>query len=65
MSLLTERLMANARIIPISEPNRVRQVTKQADGGLRVEFNSGAVTDLAPGDALIQAFVVYTMLADL
>lgn len=53
---------ADTRIIPIQHPNQAKRVTKLADGGMRVEFNSGAVTDLSADDELIQAFVIYTML---
>lgn len=62
---LAHRLMANSRVIPISEPNKVKAVTKLQDGGLRIEFNSGAMIDLSADDEMIQAFAVYTMLADL
>lgn len=53
---------ADTRIIPIQHPNQVQRVTKLPDGGMRVEFNSGAETDLGADDDLIQAFVIYTML---
>lgn len=65
MSNLTDRLHAQARITPISQPNKVKMVTKLADGGLQIEFNSGAIGVLSKDDPMIQAFVVYTMLADL
>lgn len=53
---------ADTRIIPIQKPNQARMVTKLADGGMRVELNSGVTFDLGADDELFQTFVVYTML---
>lgn len=61
----TSVLSARARYVPVSEPNKVKTVTKLEDGGLRVEFNSGRVATLSKDDPLIQAFAVYSVLADL
>jgi hypothetical protein len=53
------------RIVDVKPENRVKTVERQADGGMRVVFHSGAVVDLGPGDDLIQAFTVYSVLAEL
>lgn len=58
-------LAASTRIIPISPPRRVKQVTKLEDGGLRVELASGEVFTIDADEPLFQAFVVYTVLAEL
>lgn len=58
-------ITANTRIRPIKQPNKVRTVTKLADGGLRIEQYSGNVFEISKDDELFQAFVVYTVLADL
>lgn len=65
MLMTPEQLMRNARVIPVSQPNKAKFITKHPNGGMQVEFNSGAIVELEPEDKLIQAFVVYTMLADL
>ena len=56
---------ASTRRVPVSEPNKVKTITKLADGGLRIEFNSGAVTTLSKDDELFQAFAVYSVVARL
>lgn len=55
----------STRIIPVSDKNRVKTITKMADGCLRVEFHSGEVTTIDKDDDKIQAFIVYSVLADL
>lgn len=60
----SDRMMANTRITPIQPQNRVKTVTKLADGNLAVELHSGQQYEIDKGDELFQAFVVYTMLAD-
>lgn len=64
MNTIANRLHAQARIVPIQPQNRVRQVEKLADGGLRVTLHSGESFELDKGDELFQAFVVYTVLAE-
>jgi hypothetical protein len=65
MPTLSDRLMANARVTHISPPNRVREVMKLDNGGLRVTLHSGETFELAKEDELFQTFVVYSVLADL
>ena len=62
---LADRIMANARITPIQPANRVRTVTKLDNGDLRVCLNSGQTFDIAKDDEMFQAFVVYSVLAEL
>ncbi len=58
-------LAACTRIIPISDPNKVKTIKKLKCGSLEVTFNSGAVSVLSEEDELFQQFVVYAVLADL
>jgi hypothetical protein len=58
-------LAAHTRIIDIKPHNRVKKVTKQADGGLMVELHSGQTFTLSKDDELFQAFIVYSVLAEL
>lgn len=58
-------ITANTRIRDIAEQNRVKTVTKLDNGDLRVEQRSGNVFTIAKDDELFQAFLVYTVLADL
>lgn len=62
---LADRLMANTHTKSIQKPNRARLVTKQENGDLRVVLNSGKVFDVGNDDELFQAFVVYSILAEL
>lgn len=64
MNILLD-LHRHATIKPIKPENRVRTVTKTSEGGLRVELKSGQTFDIGPNDEMFQAFIVYTMLADL
>lgn len=64
MNILTD-LHRHATIKPIKPESRVRTVTKTSEGGLRVELNSGQTFDIGPDNELFQAFIVYTVLADL
>jgi 2-phospho-L-lactate transferase/gluconeogenesis factor (CofD/UPF0052 family) len=61
---IADRLHAQAHIIPVSQPNKVKTVAKLADGGMRVEFYSGKVAVLSQDDEIVQAFVVYSVLGD-
>lgn len=63
MHQLTDRLYAQARIIPIRDQNRVKSVTKLDSGGLEVTLHSGLSYVIDPSDELFQAFVVYTVLS--
>ncbi|WP_136259362.1 hypothetical protein [Rhodanobacter lindaniclasticus] len=62
---IAHRLMDHARINPISEPNKVKRVSKGVDGSLRVTLNSGRTYKISKEDEMFQAFAVYTVLADL
>jgi len=62
MDAITERLYAHARITPIQPQNRVKSVTKQADGALAVLLHSGQSYAISPEDDMFQAFVVWTVL---
>lgn len=61
---IADRLHAQARIIPVSQPNKVKNITKLEDGAMRVEFYSGKVSVLSQDDEIVQAFVVYSVLGD-
>ena len=61
---LAENMMSTARITPISKPNRVSNVMRCNDGGLRVTLHSGRTFKIDKDDEMIQAFIVYTVLAD-
>jgi hypothetical protein len=65
MSTLAARLMANTRVTNVSPPNRVREVMKLDNGGLRVTLHSGKTFELAKEDELFQTFIVYSVLAEL
>lgn len=58
-------LTANRREISVKPENRIKTVTKQADGSMALEFASGATGILPAGDTDIQAFAVYSILAEL
>jgi hypothetical protein len=64
MSSVADRLHAQARIIPVSQPNKVKNITKLENGAMRVEFYSGKVSVLSQDDEIVQAFVVYSVLAN-
>lgn len=64
MTTIADSLHAQARIIPIQPQNRVRHVQKLESGGLRVTLHSGESYELDKGDELFQAFVIYTILAE-
>lgn len=64
MSNLSDRMYAQARIIPIQQKNRVREVKKMESGSLWVALNSGDTFEIDTGDALFQLFLIYTVLAD-
>ena len=53
------------RVIPPKHENKIKLLTKLEDGGIRLEFNSGKVTTIPASESTIQAFCIYTMLADL
>lgn len=50
------------REIPCKPENRVKKITKLADGGLQVEFGNGTVGTISKDDPTIQAFVVWSVL---
>lgn len=62
---LADSLYANARIVPIKEPNKVKTVKKLDDGSLSVTLNSGKQFTLGPEDEQFQVFVIYSVIADL
>lgn len=62
MSTLTDRMYAQARINPVSPPDRVKTITKLENGGLRVEQLSGAVFEITKEDELFQSFLVWMVL---
>lgn len=65
MSQISDRLYAQARIIPIKPQNRVREVVKLESGALRVVLHSGDDYVIEKDDTMFQAFVVYTVLAEI
>lgn len=48
----------------MKSPNKVKEVMKLADGGLRVILHSGKGFILSKDDVDFQVFVIYTMLKD-
>ena len=56
---------SHTKVVSVSPQNRVKTVTPLKDGRMKVEFHSGHTTKLAANDELIQAFVVYSVLAEL
>jgi hypothetical protein len=62
MSALSNGLYAQARIVPVSTPNRVKTITKLANGNLRVEQQSGNVFEISKNDEMFQSFLVYMVL---
>lgn len=58
-------LTAATRIHDIKPQNRVKTITKLPGGDLRVEQVSGEIFTLSKDDELFQAFIVYSLLADL
>ena len=65
MSTLTDRLMADTRIVPIRRQNRIKTVTKLEGGSMLVTTHSGQTYTIAADDETLQAFAVYTVLAEL
>lgn len=55
----------STRIVPVAQPNKVKTITKLANGSLRVEFHSGQVGEYGPQDELFQAFLVYSVIANI
>ncbi len=62
MNTLSDRLYAQARIIPVSQQNRVKTVTKLESGALRVEQHSGNVFDISKDDEQFQSFLIWMVL---
>lgn len=65
MKTLTAGLIANRREISVQPENRIKKITKTADGGLAVEYGSGASGALPAGEDLIQAYAIYSIIAEL
>ena len=62
MSTFSDRMYAQARINPVSAPNRVKTITKLGNGNLRVEQHSGDVFEIAKEDEQFQSFLVWMIL---
>jgi hypothetical protein len=58
-------LAAHTRIIDVKPQNRIKSIQKLADGALAVEFHSGERGVISKDDPEIQAFAVYSVLAEL
>ncbi|MFY3531312.1 hypothetical protein [Achromobacter denitrificans] len=58
-------LAAHTRIIDVKPQNRIKSIEKLADGDLAVEFHSGERGVISKDDPEIQAFAVYSVLAEL
>lgn len=58
-------ITASTRIIDIKPDNRVKAVTRLESGDLQVEQHSGEAFTVSKDDELFQAFVIYTVLAEL
>lgn len=55
----------NRREISVQPANRIKLFTKQADGSMAVEYASGAKGVIPAGETDMQAFAVYSVLAEL
>ena len=62
MSDFGEMMMHNTRIIPVRRENKVKEVTKNADGSMLVVQESGNRFTIPAGEINMQSFVVWTML---
>lgn len=56
---------ARTRVIDIKPQNRIKTVTKLANGELQVEQHSGAVITIKADDPMFQQFAIYSVLAEL
>jgi hypothetical protein len=65
MNRITEGLLANRREIGVQPANRIKKITKQADGSMAVEYGSGRTGVIPAGETDIQAFAVFSVLAEL
>ena len=55
----------NRREIPVQPHNRIKSIAKQANGDLAVVFASGATGIIPASEPDIQAYAVYSVLAEL
>ena len=55
---------AHTRVIDIKPGNRVKSVTRLANGDLQVTQHSGHTFTLSQDDEEFQSFVIYTVLAE-
>jgi hypothetical protein len=55
----------NRREIPVKPENHIKTVTKQGDGSLLVTYGSGASGIIPADEPTIQAFAVFSVLAEL
>jgi hypothetical protein len=55
----------NRREISVQPANRIKKITKQADGSMAVEYGSGRKGVIPEGETDMQAFAVFSVLADI
>ncbi|MGX9911897.1 hypothetical protein [Bordetella bronchiseptica] len=55
----------HTRVIDVKPENRIKSVEKAANGDMMVEFHSGQRGVISKDDPEIQAFAVYSVLAEL
>ena len=60
--IVNQMIGRTQREISCKPENRVKMITKLADGGIRVEFNNGTIGTISKDDPEIQAFTVWSVL---
>ena len=55
----------SARIIPPTEDNKPKKITRTEDGGMIVEFGNGETGRLDKDDVQIQVFIAWAMITGL
>lgn len=61
---VNQMMARTQQVIPLSPANKVKQVTKNENGDLSVELHGGEKFTIDKDDPQIQAFVVWTVLAN-
>lgn len=56
---------ASTRIVDVKPQNRIKTIERLADGGLAVQFHTGERGIISKDDPEVQAFAVYSVLAEL
>ncbi|WP_162730856.1 hypothetical protein [Achromobacter xylosoxidans] len=56
---------ASTRIVDVKPQNRIKTIERLADGGLAVKSHTGERGIISKDDPEVQAFAVYSVLAEL